>query len=201
MTSVWDIVTEADEKSEDGKSPEEQTTNYGEDAPVDEPEIEAEDGETEDEEIDPEEAGATDYGEDVPEDDETPDADGSTDTDDGESSETPEEDKKNSALVDDYLNLYYSMQGVINRLSKVDKSNMNINKVVTQVISNLISIREALFEHFRFSFAKTNYTGNLLKYNYFIEAYKINVAILRKTKGLQTFSQNNTVKNIRKEVR
>lgn len=211
MKSIWDIVMEADEKDPtavttgdaDNASPDSTeeadptATDYSEDSPNDDDDNTTED--TGDDDTDDE---TTDYGEDTTTDDEDAGDNASSDAPDDSASEEPSEEQgENSTFIDDFLALYYSLQSTINRLTELDKSNKIINKIVSRVVTNLTNIQTEVFNYVRFKFSKSNFAGNLMKYNYFVEAYKINLTILRKTNGLITGGLNNTVKNKRKEVR
>lgn len=215
MKSIWDIVMEADEKdptavTADGNAAPDSTeeadpttTDYSEDSPTDD-ETPTEDEDTTEDDTGEESADdeTTDYGEDVPTEDETTDDSASSDAPDDSASEEPgEETGENGTLIDDFLALYYSLQSTINRLTELDKSNKIINKIVSRVITNLTNVQTEVFNYVRFKFSKSNFAGNLMKYNYFVEAYKINLTILRKTNSFITGGLNNTVKNKRKEVR
>lgn len=187
MKNVLHLLLEADDDK-----PATAATDYNENAPIEESETEVEEAE-----VDPDENGATDYNEDAPTDEgsttnteDEPISDESVDSTD----ETTVDNEKNGDLIDDFVNLYYSMQTSINKLSTLDKSNMNINKVVARVTSNLVRDRLEVYEYIKHTFSKIEYTGNLMKYNFFLEAYRINIAILRKTKVFIPISQNNNVK-------
>jgi hypothetical protein len=126
--------------------------------------------------------GETDDSDTDSEDSTTTDGDGEdTSTEDGEeNSEETQEKENNRILLEDFVNLYYLVQNTITKLSNIDKSNIIINKIVTQISSNLNVLKKQLFDFITFAFAKGKYVTNLYKYNYFLEAFKINVEMLKK---------------------
>ena len=164
----------------------------------------------EEEESDPEEDGA-DSADDTTDDsnddtestdytkttDEDPDStDGGSEeynTDDSESGaeEDPKEKENMRILLEDFTNLYYMVRNTITKLSNIDKSNAVINKIVSQISSNLNVLKKQLFDFIIFNFPKGKYVANLYKYNYFLEAFKINVEMLKKINVFTTNSQNN----------
>jgi hypothetical protein len=83
-------------------------------------------------------------------------------------------------LLEDISNLYYLVKNTITKLSNIDKSNILINKIVTQISTNLNVLKKQLFDYITFTFPKGKYVTNLYKYNYFLEAFKINVEMLKK---------------------
>lgn len=121
-------------------------------------------------------------------DDTTDYTDGSdnTDTDDGtdvtDGSESTDEGdlKKNKLLLKDFTNLYYITKNSIVKLSNIDKTDIFINKIVTQVVYNLSTLQQYLYEFITGAFSKGKYVNNLYQYNYFLEAFKINVEMLKK---------------------
>lgn len=122
--------------------------------------------------------GPTDYT-----DDGSGDTGDSTDdtTDDTDSSENdPTEQENNRILLDDFSNMFYLVKNTITKLSNIDKSNILINKIATQITSNLNVLKKQIFDYITFSFSKGKYVTNLYKYNYFLEAFKINVEMLKK---------------------
>jgi hypothetical protein len=165
----------------------------------------------EEEESDPEEDGAdstddvtddatdddtesTDYTENNDDDSDSADNYGEGD-DSGDSESDTEEDPKEKEnmriLLEDFTNLYFMVRNTITKLSNIDKSNAVINKIVSQISSNLNILKKQLFDFIIFNFPKGKYVTNLYKYNYFLEAFKINVEMLKKINVFTTNSQNN----------
>jgi len=127
-------------------------------------------------------------------DDSSDDTDNSDSTD--ESSDDDNNEKiKNNSLLKDYLDLYYLTKNTITKLSNLDKSDIILNKVSTQVISNLNKIQNQIFSFILYKFSKNNYINNLYQYNYFIEAFRINIEMVKKISFFVTNKQNKYIKN------
>lgn len=179
-----------DYTSETDDSDEETENDTTDDEPVDYT--------AEEEESDPEEDGAdaTDDATDDTTDDDSDSTDSGDEGYDTENSESGEEqdpkEKENMRiLLEDFTNLYFMVRNTIAKLSNIDKSNAVINKIVTQISSNLNILKKQLFDFIVFNFSKGKYVTNLYKYNYFLEAFKINVEMLKKINVFTTNSQNN----------
>ena len=126
------------------------------------------------------------------------DEDGTEDNSDltDENSDVNITDKeKNKSLLKDYLDLYYLTKNTVVKLSNLDKSDIILNKVSTQVISNLNIIQKQLFNFIIYKFSKNNYINNLYQYNYFIEAFRINIEMVKKISFFVTNKQNKYIKN------
>lgn len=168
-----DNITEDDEKEDTLKA-----TDYGADAPKDDTE---DDDATETENED----SPTDYGAEAPTDDddtgeEEPEPENS---DDGATTDEEVQDtKKNSVLIEDFISLYYMIGTFNDKISLIDKSNADVNRITHQVMANFLELRKKIFKYIRYDFSSTNYIGNLYAYNSFIEASKVNSAILQETK-------------------
>lgn len=179
-----DYTNENDEDEED--------TTPDETADTEEPEEDTDES-TEDDDSD--EDSATDY---TSEDEESdPNADGdsdddseSTDDTDGETEEeqtNPTEHENNRILLDDFSNLFYLVKSTISKLESVDKSNIAINAIITRISMNLSLLKKQLFEYIIYTFPSGKYVSNLYKYNYFMEALKVNVEMLKK---INVFTDN-----------
>lgn len=94
--------------------------------------------------------------------------------------ENKDDKNKNKALLKDMINLYRSIKSTQNKLANISKSDLIINKIVNQVNLNLNRLLEYLFDYIVFKFKENTYAVNLYKYNFFIEAYKINITLLKK---------------------
>lgn len=106
-----------------------------------------------------------------------------TDTDDSVDSEQDDKGNENELkriLLEDFINLHTLVKNTINKLSNIDKSNIVINKIVGQISTNLNKLKKQLFDFITFTFSTKSYASNLYKYNYFVEALKINVEMLKK---------------------
>jgi hypothetical protein len=143
-----------------------------------------------DDDSDPSTDGSdTDDGDDIS----TDSSDDDSDTDDASNDSTddstddtdvsqpdPSEQENNRILLEDFSNMFYLVKNTITKLTNIDKSNILINKIVTQITSNLNVLKKQVFDYITFSFPKGKYVTNLYKYNYFLEAFKINVEMLKK---------------------
>lgn len=149
----------------------------------------------------PEDDEATDYTEDIGGMDDSGSDDGSEDSsaddygsdssDQSTEDMTPEEKedtKKNALLIKNTIDLYYSITSVISRFDKLSNTDVNTNKVIIQVKSNLTDLTTKLYDFITNVFNNNTYVKNLYIYNYFIEAYKINIEILRKITTLTNLS-------------
>jgi hypothetical protein len=182
-----DYTNEEDDTQDDDETPEETDDTDTSEESEDE---ESTDYTEQEDESDPEEDGADPDGDDDGESTDYTEEGGDEDTDSTEESsdessseENPEqksEDENNRILLEDFSNLFYLVKNTITKLSNIDKSNILINKIVTQISSNLGVLKKNLFDFITFDFPKGKYVTNLYKYNYFLEAFKINVEMLKK---------------------
>lgn len=191
-----------DADNQDDDSPDDSGED-GQDYTEEEQDIDPEDNQDEDDATDysDEEGGDEDSGDDADNTDEDPDGDGGedgpndytseddgsgddgSDTEDESSEETPEEapeENDNRRLLSDYTNFFYLNKGIVERLSTVSKSDILMNKIINQVKSNLAELQKQLYDFIVYQFPKNKYVKNLYNYNYFIEAFRINVEMLKK---------------------
>lgn len=122
-------------------------------------------------------------GDDSPDDSSDSTSNTNTDTDDsvdGEQDDKGNENELKRILLEDFINLHALVKNTINKLSNIDKSNIVINKIVGQITTNLNKLKKQLFDFITFTFSTKSYASNLYKYNYFVEALKINVEMLKK---------------------
>lgn len=135
---------------------------------------------------------ATDYSEDDPLAD-----DGSTDdtTDDTDAEETPEEEpvpdqqgdkSKNTYLIRDFIDLYYTINNIIEKLNNVSKTDLIKSKVYLQVIENLTESSNILYDYIVHEFNAKSYIFNLYQFNLFLECVKVNIEIIKKSGELQS---------------
>jgi len=90
-----------------------------------------------------------------------------------------EADKK-GRLVRDFISFYNIIKNTIDKISEVDKTDIITNKITTQVIKNLTSLRRLVYDYIVLKFNTNSYVVNLYQYNCFIEALKINIKMLQK---------------------
>lgn len=170
-------ITEEDEKPDTLKA-----SDYGQDAPKDDDEPTDDEGDTKSNEG---EEDVTDYGAEAPTDDDATGDEPAEDTTDeapAENADQVQDTKRNSVLIEDFISLYYLIGTLNEKIGSIDKSNVNINRITHQVMANFMEIRKKIFKYIRYDFSSTNYIGNLYAYNSFIEASKVNSAILRESK-------------------
>lgn len=150
---------------------------------------EATDEETTDETGDDMEA--TDYDEGSPDAEGEGEADPEADTgeDDIQNEETPTDDgdkAKNTYLVRDFIELYYTTRNMIEKLNNVTKTTLVKSKVYLQVIENLTDMNNVLYEYITHDFSKKSYVFNLYQFNLFLECIKVNIEIIKKSGELQS---------------
>ncbi len=131
---------------------------------------------------------ATDYSEDDPlADDES--------TDDTTDDETPEEEpvpdqqgdkSKNTYLIRDFIDLYYTINNIIEKLNNVSKTDLIKSKVYLQVIENLTESSNILYDYIVHEFNAKSYIFNLYQFNLFLECVKVNIEIIKKSGELQS---------------
>lgn len=168
-------------------------TDYTEDANAgDDVDINEQDDATADEnaEENPDDMEATDYdegaeGEDTGDEEADPDAD----VEDTPGEETPEDDgdkSKNTYLIRDFIELFYTTKNMIEKLNNVSKTTLVKSKVYLQVIENLSDMNNVLYEYITHDFSKKSYVFNLYQFNLFLECIKVNIEIIKKSGELQS---------------
>lgn len=136
---------------------------------------------------------ATDYDEGNPdaegeEGEADPEADtGEEDTSEEEATPSDDGDKtKNTYLVRDFIELYYTTRNMIEKLNNVTKTTLVKSKVYLQVIENLTDMNNVLYEYITHDFSKKSYVFNLYQFNLFLECIKVNIEIIKKSGELQS---------------
>lgn len=89
--------------------------------------------------------------------------------------------EKNKLLIQDFLNLYYFSKNILEKLSVVDKGDMVVNSIISQVTHNITLLRSKLYDYIVHSFSE-KYIHNLYQYNLFIQGMNINIEMLKKIK-------------------
>ena len=159
--AINDYTTEADEKMEDVDESEDESGDDGGDAQDVEP---------------------TDYSTDV----DTTDDESDDNSQDGYDNETPDNeskdpnDKQNISLMDDMVSLYYSIKATTNKLDNYTHMSVIGNKVIVQVKKNFSELLNIVYDYIVNEFKSASYAKNIYIYNAFIEAYKINIEMLKK---------------------
>lgn len=111
--------------------------------------------------------------------------DDSTDTGDtGDSPEDIADLEKNISLIKDFLEFYALIKGNIERLSSLKKSDLTISSIINRVTLNLGYLETIVFHYIYRIFNSKSYVENLYQYQCFIQAFKINIEIVKKIKDL-----------------
>ena len=175
-----DMNDDATDYTEDANAGDDVDTNEQDDATADENAEENPDDDME----------ATDYdegaeGEDTGDEEANPDAD----AEDTPGEETPEDDgdkSKNTYLIRDFIELFYTTKNMIEKLNNVSKTTLVKSKVYLQVIENLSDMNNVLYEYITHDFSKKSYVFNLYQFNLFLECIKVNIEIIKKSGELQS---------------
>lgn len=202
VRSLYQVVREAEEDTPDKEEFEdlssddgEESTDYTADTEKTDDTDSPDTGDEEDTDS-PDGDTSTDYTVDSEESDGDTSDDADADTNTDEESETPPAESEsdlelNRELLSDFISLHGLCGSTTARLSQVDKSNIIINQIVARVTSNINQIEKHLYEFIVFKFGKGKYPYNLYKYNQFVEAFRINVEMLKKINVFTSNSQNN----------
>lgn len=142
---------------------------------------------------DEDETEATDYTGDVEDSDGAGD-DGNTDESDAgsqeedsyqENTDENEQDKKlNTELLDDFITLHNSIKVSRERLGSMEGNDITLISVLQQVSKNLSNLEKFVFDYI-LTFKNYSYIQNLYRYNYFLEAFKLNVQMIEKVKSIK----------------
>lgn len=142
---------------------------------------------------DEDETEATDYTGDVEDGDGAGD-DGNTDEGDAgnqeensyqENTDENEQDKKlNTELLDDFITLHNSIKVSRERLGSMEGNDITLISVLQQVSKNLSNLEKFVFDYI-LTFKNYSYIQNLYRYNYFLEAFKLNVQMIEKVKSIK----------------
>lgn len=139
--------------------------------------------------------GPDDYTDDeAPDDDpETGVVDGEEDTeeetDGGMTDDTTEEEPipdqngdktKNTYLIRDFMNLYFTTMNLIDKINNIKKTNLIKSSVYLQVAKNLTEMENTLYDYIINNFKNNSYVFNLYQFNLFLEVMNVNVEILKK---------------------
>lgn len=122
------------------------------------------------------------------------DGDGNTDTEQNQDDNTEQEDKGNNTrnynLLCDFNNLFNVVKNTMQRLDAIQKPNLFESQVISQCVKNLGTIKESMTNYINFNFASNDYSKNLYMYNYYFQALKIVVNMI-KTLNSHTLDKTN----------
>lgn len=86
----------------------------------------------------------------------------------------------NVNLFEDFINLYEHVETMKKQVFKAIKKTYLVNKVYGVVGKNLTELLDDIYQYATVIFPKRNYSANLLQYNRYIEALKLNIEMLKK---------------------
>nr|DAF14207.1 MAG TPA: hypothetical protein [Caudoviricetes sp.] len=122
------------------------------------------------------------------------DGDGNTDSEQNQDDNTEQEDKGNNTrnynLLCDFNNLFNVVKNTMQRLDAIQKPNLFESQVISQCVKNLGTIKESMTNYINFNFASNDYSKNLYMYNYYFQALKIVVNMI-KTLNSHTLDKTN----------
>jgi hypothetical protein len=162
----------------DGNTDEDEDTNYSDGVETEDSELEPSDGNTDEDED-------TNYSDDIDNENNTDDPTNKN-PDDPSNNNDDDSDQKNKLLINDFINLYESIKNTVKKLTKIDTPNIFTSRIVSQVINNYNVLQDKLFDFITIRFNSNKYVENLYQYNYFIQAFKLNLEILKKVSVFNT---------------
>jgi cobalamin biosynthesis protein CobT len=176
-----DYTVGSDEEPDDGTQ--DTATDYTDEEtdadPTDTPDTEGDNTDTTD---DTDDSGATDYTN-TPDDTDNTD-DTTADSTADEPDANPDDENKKLALLTDFISFYRNIKDIIDKIADIKKTNLMLASVLNQVNKNLSILEENVFQFVSRVFPSKKYVENLYQYNCFIEAFKINIEMLKKIKYL-----------------
>lgn len=104
--------------------------------------------------------------------------------------ENNENSTKNYNLLCDFNNLFNVVKNTMQRLDSIEKPNIFYTQVIKQCVKNLGTIKESMTNYINFNFGKNDYTKNLYMYNYYFQALKVVVNMI-KTLNSHTLDKTN----------
>lgn len=202
-----DMAAEAEESElpEDDGEPEDLAAEAeaDEDDTVESETEETDDAETTGDDLPPEDGEPEDMSADA----DTEDAGDGTDTSMDESStddtSTEEQDDPRSRrlLQEDFTVLYFKTKDFLTKLATLDKSDIILNQVVTQIDKNLTRLKTILWDFIVYDFDKNDMVTNLYRYNQFVEVFKVNLDMLSKGKDFVLKTREETAEQSKKRHR
>lgn len=122
------------------------------------------------------------------------DGDGNTDTEQNTDDNPEQEDKGNNTrnynLLCDFNNLFNVVKNTMQRLDAIQKPNLFESQVISQCVKNLGTIKESMTNYINFNFSNNDYSKNLYMYNYYYQALRIVVNMI-KTLNSHTLDKTN----------
>lgn len=165
---------------EDDEGSDDTDTDPDQDAPTDYTDNTAEEGGDE-------EGGEGESGGDSEPSDYTDDTGGEGEEGSPDGSEQPEENaNEKRILLADMISLLNLAKDTVSKLSTSNKSNILSNKIINQVTKNLTQLVDIVQDFIIHQFSKEKYVKCLYNYNYYVEALKINIKMLKKISDLDT---------------
>jgi hypothetical protein len=87
-------------------------------------------------------------------------------------------DKQNINLVNDYIELYYRIDEIMNQIRTDCKTNIRYNPNMQVVRKNLTKLKELTYDYIINKFTKETYVANLYQFNLIIQALNVNIELL-----------------------
>ena len=96
--------------------------------------------------------------------------------------ELKEKDKqvKQALLLKQMIELYNSVKTYNKKVVSLDKSNLIFSMVQNKVSKNFVKLYNLIYRYIMYYYDNMSYEYNLYAYNYFIEATKINIEMIKK---------------------
>lgn len=83
-------------------------------------------------------------------------------------------------LLEDFTNLYESLNLYIKKISNFSKDNLLYTVTRNQVIKNFNHLASVLYKYITYYFDTMSYEYNLYTYNYLVQCCKVNIDLLKK---------------------
>lgn len=83
-------------------------------------------------------------------------------------------------LLEDFTNLYGSLNLFIKKISNFNKDNLLYTVTRNQVIKNFNHLANVLYKYITYYFDTMSYEYNLYTYNYLVQCCKVNIDLLKK---------------------
>ena len=110
------------------------------------------------------------------------DGEGDETTSEGEQTDNTENDIttdiQNKNLANDFIELYYRIDEIMNQIRTDCKTNIRYNPNMQTVRRNLTKLKETTYAYIINKFTKESYVTNLYQFNLIIQALNVNIELL-----------------------
>ena len=110
------------------------------------------------------------------------DGEGDETTSEGEQTDNTESDVttdiQNKNLANDFIELYYRIDEIMNQIRTDCKTNIRYNPNMQTVRRNLTKLKETTYAYITNKFIKESYVTNLYQFNLIIQALNVNIELL-----------------------